>query len=140
MTNQNVHDAAQKVLEHFDMAGNEFWSRFPSTFNVLGQGKLNALRSALSQAAPDVATWQELFAKNTPAFRGPFPGVPLTAVECRDIEIQQLRAALASRDMDAERWKALESASSELTLRLHNSRADQRAAVIDAEMEKREMV
>lgn len=44
----------------------------------------------------------------------------------------QAPAASEQNAVDADRWRTVESAGGELTLRLHNSRPDQRAAVIDA--------
>lgn len=49
----------------------------------------------------------------------------LAATESLMAEVEALRK-------DAARWKAVEQAGGELTLRLHNSRSDQRASVIDA--------
>jgi hypothetical protein len=45
---------------------------------------------------------------------------------------QRLEGEVARLRADAERWKAVETAGGELTLRLHNSRPDRRAAIIDA--------
>lgn len=43
-----IRVAAEAVLHHFRKDATEFWERFPSTFKVLAQGKLDALKLAIS--------------------------------------------------------------------------------------------
>lgn len=47
-------------------------------------------------------------------------------------ELEREKARADAAEQDAARWQAVESADSELTLRLHNTRPDMRRAAIDA--------
>jgi hypothetical protein len=62
-------------------------------------------QAALSQSAPDVATWQARMTAND--FYRVTLGLVDGPVAARDDEIRDLRAALASRDKDSERYKLL---------------------------------
>ena len=53
-------------------------------------------------------------------------------IRASDAEMKRLEGEVARLRADSERWKAVETAGGELTLRLHNSRPDRRAAIIDA--------